>query len=117
MLFRKAREYAEREGDAWFILSALYGVVEPDKVIEPYNVRLDFLTKPQRATWQHKVAKQLAEHGLAGRRLVVLAGIKYRAWVPAWRAKTGGPVEEPLEGMQIGFQMQWLTQANAQTTQ
>jgi hypothetical protein len=112
MLFKKARAYAEREGAGWYILSALHGVVEPQTVIEPYNVRLNTLTKGQRDIWKAKVARQLAEHGLAGRRLVILAGIHYRAWVPAWRARSGG-IDLPLEGMQIGYQMQWLTQANA----
>jgi hypothetical protein len=112
MLFKKARAYAEREGDAWYILSALYGVVDPQSVIEPYDVRLNTLSKGKRDAWQQKVARQLADKGLAGRRLVILAGAHYRAWVPAWRARSGG-IELPLEGLQIGYQMQWLKEANA----
>src|SRR5690606_13413659 len=31
-LFRKARAYAERNADAWYILSAKYGLVDPNRV-------------------------------------------------------------------------------------
>lgn len=34
-LFRSARMWAEREGDAWYILSALHGLVPPDRVLQP----------------------------------------------------------------------------------
>ena len=34
--FRRMRTYAEREADRWFILSAKYGLVEPDAVLHSY---------------------------------------------------------------------------------
>jgi hypothetical protein len=36
-LFRLSRAWAERYADAWAVLSAYHGVVEPDQVIEPYD--------------------------------------------------------------------------------
>lgn len=38
--FTKARTYAKSIG-SWFILSAKYGVVHPDEVIEPYEMTLN----------------------------------------------------------------------------
>ena len=32
------RKYAEESGQAWFILSTKYGLIEPDMKIEQYNV-------------------------------------------------------------------------------
>ena len=37
-LWERRRAYAEASGARWFIFSALYGMVEPDRVIEPYDV-------------------------------------------------------------------------------
>lgn len=39
--FLKARGLAEREGAAWFILSAEHGLVEPDDVVAPYDRTLN----------------------------------------------------------------------------
>src|SRR3546814_14699200 len=34
--FQKARAYVERQGGAWFILSAKHGLIAPETVIAPY---------------------------------------------------------------------------------
>jgi hypothetical protein len=39
-LFRRRRAYAEAAGRPWAILSALYGVVEPDRLIDPYDTTI-----------------------------------------------------------------------------
>ena len=39
--FLKARACAEAVGSCWFILSAEYGLVHPDEMIEPYEMTLD----------------------------------------------------------------------------
>ena len=38
-LFRKARRYADVSGRPWLILSPEYGLVAPDQVIAPYELR------------------------------------------------------------------------------
>lgn len=40
-LFKKASAYAEKTCDRWYILSAKHGLVHPDEVLEPYDVKLD----------------------------------------------------------------------------
>lgn len=39
--FVMARRFAERNSDRWFILSAAYGLLDPDRVIEPYEKTLN----------------------------------------------------------------------------
>ena len=39
-LFRRAREYAEAHGGAWFILSALHGLLDPERTTAPYEFTL-----------------------------------------------------------------------------
>ena len=39
--FLKARACADLVGSRWFILSAVYGLVHPDKMFEPYEMTLN----------------------------------------------------------------------------
>jgi hypothetical protein len=118
-LFRKARAYAELHGADWLILSALHGVVEPDRVIEPYDQRMP-TTKKGRAAWRQQVRTAMHKH--RERRIVALAGQDYLGWtggelagfddvngraVP--RYVNAFNVERPLQGMGIGHQLQYLT--------
>lgn len=60
-LYRQRVEWCravhKRDPDA--ILSALHHVVDPDQVIEPYDVKIDDLDKDQRARWDREVTRQL----------------------------------------------------------
>lgn len=60
---------AESQGRT-FILSALHGLVDPDEVIEPYDLALDDLTTPEKIAWATKVRAQLAARGIDPRSLV-----------------------------------------------
>lgn len=51
-LFRTARTYAEKNCDGWLILSAKYGLLEPDRIIEPYELKLTDLRMNARETWR-----------------------------------------------------------------
>lgn len=39
-LFRKLRQAAERIGDAWYIASAKHGLIEPVRLVVPYDATL-----------------------------------------------------------------------------
>jgi hypothetical protein len=77
-LFRKASAYAEAICDRWYILSAKHGLVHPDTVIEPYDMRLgtNHPTSPPIHAWADRVRGQLDVElaGLEDVTLVVLAG-------------------------------------------
>ncbi len=49
-LFKKAAAYA-RTFDAWYVLSAKYGLVAPDEVIDPYNQTLLKMKRSERQAW------------------------------------------------------------------
>ena len=61
-LFRKARAYVERTGGPWFVLSAKYGLVHPDEVIEPYDLTLNTMGVADRRRWAGMVLTQLEPH-------------------------------------------------------
>lgn len=76
--FLKARQYVERQGGRWLILSAKHGVVEPDRVIAPYEVTLNNKTAAACRLWAESVAGELYGRIRSGDRVVMLAGEVYR---------------------------------------
>ena len=108
MLFKKARTTAERQG-RWFILSALHGLLAPSTIIDPYNVTLKKMPVQKRREWGQKVRGQLTKAGLINLHLVALAGADYVK--PLLEA--GLDVTQPMKGLRIGEQLQWLNRANA----
>jgi hypothetical protein len=105
-LFRKASAYAEASCDRWYILSAKHGLLDPDDVLEPYDLRLGTPAAPPVREWAAKVRGQL-EAELAGLdvTLIVLAGEQYRTALQG----SPWPYEVPMKGLGIGRQLGWLT--------
>lgn len=117
--FAKARAYAEREADRWYILSARHHLLAPDRVIAPYELCLHDAGRDYVESWSHRTAEQLANEInqviVGPTRLVVLAGERYRSRMLPWlRAKAAHPleVEIPMRGMGIGQQLAWLKAEN-----
>jgi len=107
-LFRKASAYACLVADQWYILSAKYGLVPPDEIINPYNVTLKQLPAAERRAWASRVVADLRRVLKPGDHVVFLAGEAYRAGlIDAIRA-LGCTVEIPMEGLGIGQQLHWL---------
>ena len=106
-LFKKARTFAERRG-RWFILSALHGLVDPSAIIAPYNVTLKRMPAAKRREWGKKVREQMEKARLVGLPLIALAGTDYVKPLLA----AGLAVEQPMKGLKIGKQLQWLNKAN-----
>lgn len=110
-LFRASRAYAEAFGDRWAILSAKHGVVLPETVLEPYDVRGS--VQLANGVWktQAEYDRWLVEaiHGWACRgsfpwRLTVLAGKDYTRCL----SRLACDLSLPLEGMQVGERLRWL---------
>lgn len=100
-LFRKASQYCDSRCDAWYVLSAKYGLVHPDDVIEPYDVTLKTMARPDMRRWGQKVARQLRELGAAT--LEAHAGRDY-----VWPLEEAGVnLETPLQGLSIGHRKRW----------
>jgi hypothetical protein len=106
-LFKKARSYAERRG-RWFILSALHGLLDPSTIIAPYDVTLKKMPAAKRKEWGQKVREQMEAAELIGLPLVALAGADYVNPLIA----AGLDVAQPMKGLGIGKQLQWLKKQN-----
>lgn len=109
-LFRKSLRYVEEvvEPDRAFVLSAKHHLLPLDEVVAPYDRTLNRMGAEERREWAERVLDQLRERAdLEDDRFTVLAGQKYREHlVPHLKW-----VEVPLEGLRIGEQLQFLTEA------
>lgn len=114
-LFRGARCAVERSCGRWFILSALHGLADPDRVLEPYEQTLTTASPNARAAWSKRVLEQvdatlgpdLSEHTFEAH-----AGRAYLAFglVDGLEAR-GATVEQPLDGLGLGMRLSFYKQA------
>lgn len=106
-LFKKASAYAEKTCDRWYILSAKHGLVHPDTVLEPYDMKLGTKSGPLIHPWIDRAREQLTAElaGIENPEILALCGEQYRLVI--YR----GPweYEAPMTGMGIGQQLGWLT--------
>lgn len=124
-LFTATRRYVEgqllaRGFDTWYILSARYGLVHPDQIIEPYEATMDGKTVDQLSAWVNKVdvAFRCINPGYGkwttkGGRLAVhiLAGAAYAdPLAAAWRGLSW-EINRPFAGLQMGERLGWLKRA------
>ncbi len=110
--FRKARRYAELVGERWWILSARYGLVAPDEVIEPYDRTLRRMPARRRRLWTYQVLENLTLTTVpTWDKVTILAGRAYRELLVAWLLYRGYTVSVPMEGLGIGQQLRWLNRA------
>lgn len=108
-LFKKEVEYAKSlKPDKIYILSALYGVLEKDEIISPYNVTLNDMKQRELDAWNDKVYKQLMEKNINFEKdhAIFLAGNRYRKKL----LNIFLDVSVPMEGMRIGEQLAFLTE-------
>ena len=109
--FRYRVKYAEKYLDDWMVLSAKYGLIHKDKIIDPYSLTLPnkngtrnpiyhkepILDSEYMNGWNAVVTKQIFSLKAIP---VYLAGKSY------WQGLPRG--ETPLLNMRFGTQLKWL---------
>jgi len=107
--FKLAFRYAQRlRPDRIFILSAKYGLLGPDAVVEPYEKTLNKMPATEVKAWAVGVIEKLRRHAnLASDHFIILASERYRKHL---RPHLGSS-EVPMEGLGIGRQLRWLKNA------
>lgn len=106
LLFRLSWKYAEMlKPDEIFILSAKYHLLDPEKVVEPYNLTLKEMSRDQRKRWAETVLEELKkETDLKNDTFVLLAGKPYLEYTEKELANN----EEPLKDLPIGKRLSKL---------
>lgn len=113
---RKAR--AEALEAPWFVLSAKFGLLAPDREVETYDVSLNSASTAERRLWSARVLEQLKESfgSVAGKTVEVHAGASYRKFglVQGLKAE-GAEVIIPLEHARQGEQLAWYRNQTGKT--
>ncbi|PGY09125.1 DUF6884 domain-containing protein [Bacillus sp. AFS031507] len=105
-LFKKAVHYISKQNyDDWFILSAKYGLLHKDTLIEPYDITLNKMNSLQRKEWSRDVFDQLIK--LEPQQLDFYAGKKYREYLIPLLENSWIQCNIPLEGKGIGEQLKF----------
>jgi hypothetical protein len=106
--FCKARDIVESSENRWFVLSALYGLVEPSSRIDPYDHTLNRIGVAERRTWANKVLEKLLPEVAGCRRVVIFAGMRYREFLVDPLRQRGIAVDIPMANLSRGEQLAWL---------
>jgi hypothetical protein len=109
--FKKASALAARTGCPWAILSAEHGLVDPARVIAPYERTLAHSTPTARRAWAIDVFRELLARYPDVHRVVFLAGQLYRRELGARLEMSGITVEVPMQALGIGEQLHFLDHA------
>jgi len=106
-LFKKNLAYARKlKPDAIYILSAKYGLLDLETVIDPYNQTLNTMSAAENQSWAAKVLQQLGSIAdLQEDHFIVLAGKNYRKNLLPHLSS----YEIPMEGLNIFEQMHALS--------
>ena len=107
-LFRGRKAWVQRSCSSWFILSAKYGLIHPDRWIEPYDQTLKDASPAQRRIWSQEVLAELTRclGDVSGAVFEIHAGVEYRdSGIVAGLEDRGAVVEVPTEGLSLGEQL------------
>jgi len=100
-LFKKSMVLAKRTCDQIAILSAKYGLLDLNQIIEPYDETLSRMPKKAREDWARKVTYQLDEQYPTAH-LIYYAGSDYYQGLPKGKY--------PFGNRTLGQRLQWLNQ-------
>lgn len=99
-IFRRAYQYAKLICDEVYILSAKYGLISEEDIIEPYNETLNKKSTQERRLWSEKVRLNLGKlYSLENDEFLVLAGKSYNEFLLPYLNK----YELPLKGINIFY--------------
>lgn len=95
--FKKSRASVEATGCPWFVISAKHGLLNPDRIIAPYNKTLKGATLECRKKWAKKVKKQMDTNLPDGRIIVILAEKDYYEYLIPYLKERFAHVMIPAE--------------------
>lgn len=106
-LFRGMVAYAKELGyDKLYILSAKYGLLKEDDMIEPYEATLKTKSEREKKMWAYNIIKSLKAEDidLNNDEFIIFAGWEYRKYICQKLAN----YQIPLKNLRIGKQNHFL---------
>lgn len=109
-LWRSLYGYALEHCDKVYILSAKYGLVSPDDVIEPYDKTLSGAKAAERHEWSDMVVAQMRSEGFDfdNDEFIILAGKFYRQYIVKLLKHVELPSEHLQMLQQLGAFCKWM---------
>jgi hypothetical protein len=107
-LFKGRRRFVEISCDEWWILSALHGLVNPDRRLEPYDVALMNSSRLEKQRWSKDVLASIDVEVQAhkGDKFELHAGADYRRFgLEDGLRERGFFIENPTRGLRSGEQL------------
>ena len=111
-LFKGSFNYAKRNCDHVYILSAFYGLVHEDKIIRPYDSTLSKFTAIERIKWSSKVLIDILAIIKNDDHIMFLCGGSYRQYLSKWLCKRGFTISCPVKGLAFGQQLAFYKREN-----
>ena len=108
--FRKIYTYAKENNQHVGILSAKYGFLLPENIIEPYDISLNDMPTHLKRKWSVKVLNQLTKwiNPSEINTINFYAGKNYRSLLIPELEALGFRTSTPLGKLRIGEQMHWI---------
>lgn len=106
--FRSARRAAEQLGGTWFILSGKYGLLTPETIISPYDLRLGDQSADFQRTWATQVVAELAVQVPHSAQIIVLGAEEYSRHLSPLLISRGYVVVEPFRFRTPTAQLAWM---------
>lgn len=107
-VFRRAREYCEREFDEWYVLTPHYPLALPHQVIGPSRVPLAEMGAAERHRWAAELAQRLADRCSRSAypvRFVLFAGARTAELVQ--RTIPFAEIALPHAGLSLADRIHW----------
>jgi len=107
-LFQKSLAYAKQiNSNEIYILSAKYGLIKLNDIIEPYEKTLNKMSVSEKKKWSDEVFTKLQKYEIINNtNFIFLAGENYRKYL----IEKLPNYEVPMKGLKIGKQLQFLTE-------
>lgn len=109
-LFNKSADWARNREMQFAILSAKYGLTNRNQKIQDYDLTLNEMTAEKRRMWANSILEDLRRK--KPKKVYLLAGSNYSSDLKPLLENEGIEVEQPLQGMQIGERLSYLTTDN-----
>lgn len=92
------------------MVSALYGLMPPDQMVQPYDVTLADLEPWERSQWASQTASAIVNHFGGISEVECHMGSRYLSLLGNALSDRGVKVEAPLSGLEVGERLQWYKQ-------
>jgi hypothetical protein len=106
--FILAKKLADEYADQWFIISAKYGLLEPDQVVAPYDKNLKELSLQEYKLWSEKNIRKLDYCLTEKINFICLGEEEYFLDIETYLLRQGNTINIPFRHIEKDNRVPWL---------